>query len=355
MPGTLGLQIAPYSTDQLLSERTPSVVLLSAGEYDLISHHVREQLYGLYLVNERISIADLGHYTGDLDDLPEVLARLMSYGSFPLLFASEQSLTLSLYTAYCRLERTVNLISVDDRPDLDDVDGLLGENNWLSHVLAHSPNFLFNYSLIAHQNYLSNPEAIRSLELLNFDLHRLGQVRQSGESTEPFFRNADFLSFDISAVRSSDSPQNLRTGPNGLYAEEACRLIRYAGMSNKLSSAGIFGWLGGASDYNPLSAGLVAQFIWHLLDGFFSRIEEGVPGNANDFTIYKVSTDTAETDIQFYKSNRSGRWWMYVPMNNLQKNRFKKHQIVPCSYEDYQQAMKGDIPETWWQTFQKMT
>jgi formiminoglutamase len=41
-------------------------------------------------------------------------------------------------------------------------------------------------------------------------------------------------------------------------------------------------------------------------------------------------------------------------MNNSNKNRFRKHQIVPCSYADYQQALKGDVPETWWQTFQKM-
>jgi formiminoglutamase len=355
IPGSIGSLIDQYSTDQLLKGRTPTVVLLSVGEPDILIQRVREQLYELYLPNERFSMADLGHLNSTLEDLPEVLARLISYGSFPLIISPEQSITYYQYLAYCRLERTVNLISVDDRPDLDEAGALLGETNWLSHILSHAPNFLFNYSLIGHQIYLSNPDIIRSLELLHFDLHRLGQVRQSGESTEPFFRNADFLSFDVSSIRAADSPQNLRSGPNGLYAEEACRLIRYAGMSNKLSSAGIYGWLSTSSDYNPLTATLVSQQIWHLLDGLFNRIEEGAPGNAEDFTIYKVSSGAADTDLQFYKSNRSGRWWMYVPMNNSNKNRFKKHQIVPCSYEDYQQAMKGEIPETWWQTFQKMT
>lgn len=352
--GSLGAAIEPYTADQLIKERTPSVVLLSAGDTDVFMLRAREHLYELFLVHERLSIADLGHLISGPDDLPEIMARLISYGSFPILLAPDQSLTYQIYQAYCRLERTVNLISVDDKPDLEESGALLGEGNWLSYVLSHEPNYLFNYTLVGHQNYLSNPEMLRSLELLHFDIHRLGQVRQSGESTEPFFRNADFLSFDLSAVRSGDSPQNLRTGPNGLYAEEACKLIRYAGMSNKLSSCGIFGWFGGTAEYNPLSASLVAQLVWHLLDGFFNRIEEGVPGNAEDFTIYKVSSGLVDADIQFYKSNRSGRWWMYVPMNNTQKNRYKKHQIVPCSHQDYQQALKGEIPETWWQTFQKM-
>lgn len=353
-PSSIGALIEPYSADHLLSANTPAVVILSVGEPDLIIQKVREHLYELFLPRENFSVADLGHLNASPEDLIEILARLISYGSFPVIIAPDQSLTVYQYQAYCRLERTVNLISVDDRPDLDDGTSLLGENNWLSHLLAISPNYLFNYSLIGHQNYLSNPDILRSLEQLHFDIHRLGLVRQSEESTEPFFRNADFLSFDISAVRAADSPQNLRAGPNGLYAEEACRLIRYSGMSNKLSSAGIYGWLSSGHDFNPLSASLIAQLTWHLLDGFFNRIEEGVPGNAEDFTIYKVSSGAAESDLLFYKSNRSGRWWMYVPMNNSNKNRFRKHQIVPCSYADYQQALKGDVPETWWQTFQKM-
>jgi hypothetical protein len=45
---------------------------------------------------------------------------------------------------------------------------------------------------------------------------------------------------------------------------------------------------------------------------------------------------------------------MNVPMNDHSKGKYKKHRIIPCTYDDYQQAMKGEIPDTWWQTYQKL-
>jgi hypothetical protein len=189
---------------------------------------------------------------------------------------------------------------------------------------------------------------------LNFDLHRLGQIRNNISSTEPLFRNADFVSFDINSIRFSDSDGNLSPGPNGLYAEEACQLMRYAGISNKLSMAGIFGW-NTQFDNRSITPGLIAQLIWHFVDGIINRISDGNIGNSDDYTIYKLTTDDVGEELVFYKNNRNGRWWMNVPFNDFKKSKYSKHHIVPCSYEDYLQAMKGEIPETWWQTYQKLT
>ncbi|MDZ7650641.1 MAG: arginase family protein [Cytophagales bacterium] len=52
------------------------------------------------------------------------------------------------------------------------------------------------------------------------------------------------LSFDVTAIRSSDAPGNANAQPFGLTGEEACQLCWYAGMNEKLSSVGFY-------EYNP--------------------------------------------------------------------------------------------------------
>lgn len=345
-----------YTTDLLIDPEPPRLVLLSGGDGSslVFNGQVREAFYSLYCnPGNDLRTADIGHFTGNPEQLSEVLSRLISYGSIPVLIAPEQSHTYYMYKAYCRLEQTVNLLSVEDRPDLDEAGEAPEENNWLSHILAYTPNFLFNYSLVGHQSYLSNPEVLNTLYSLSFDLHRLGLIRQSPDRMEPYFRNADFLSLDISSIRAADCAAGRRAGPNGLYAEEACRLVRYAGVSNKLSSAGIFGW-DTTGLYSPAAASLIAQLIWHLYDGISSRSSDGVIGSENEYTVYKISPDSINADLVFFKNNRTGKWWMNVPANEKSKEKFRRHQVVPCSYEDYQQALKGEIPEAWWQTYKKL-
>jgi hypothetical protein len=271
------------------------------------------------------------------------------------VLCSDQSTTYSIYQSYCLNEQTVNLISIDDRPDLEPAEDVPGASNWLTHLISHTPNYLFNYSLIGYQTYLSNPEMLNSLSTLNFDLHRLGKVRQTPALIEPYFRNADFLSVDLSSVRAADCPGSLRSGPNGLYAEEICQLMRYAGMSNKLTCAGIFGWKTESEKETTITASLIAQLLWHFVDGVIHRIPDGKIGNQDEYLIYKVSSEQVEPELVFYKNNRNGRWWMNVPLNEFSTSKFSRHHVVPCSYEDYLQAMKGEIPETWWQTYQKLS
>lgn len=351
----IGAQVEPYSTDMLIGSEPPNIVILSVcepGEQEVI-FQIRNQLYQLYFPANRIQIADLGHFTGSIEELPEILLRIRQYGSLPLLISPAQSLTVQIYLSYCLKEETINFVSVDDQPDLQEHAGIAGENNWLTHIIAHTPNYLFNYSLLGQQNYLSNPDQLKTLQDFHFDLLRLGQIRNAIDQTEPIFRNADFFSFDVSSIRNADSPASFRSGPNGLYAEEACQLMRYAGLSNKINSGIIAGWSPLSS--NQQTNSLVAQLIWHFLDGYASRIPDGKIGNESDYTIYKVSSSEVEDELVFYKNNRNGRWWMNVPSHMRSHGKPLRYHLVPCNYQDYQQAMKGDIPDTWWNTYQKLS
>jgi hypothetical protein len=45
----------------------------------------------------------------------------------------------------------------------------------------------------------------------------------------------------------------------------------------------------------------------------------------------------SDIDTVFMKSKRTKRWWMGLPSGNF----------VPCSYNDYLIACRGEIPERW--------
>ena len=99
------------------------------------------------------------------------------------------------------------------------------------------------------------------MEKLLFDVNRLGDFYGNVSVSEPIIRNANLLSFDISAIRSSDANGNANAGPNGFYGEEACQICRYAGLNDKLTSIGFYEF-NPAYDSNGQTAMLLAQMIW---------------------------------------------------------------------------------------------
>lgn len=352
---TIGAQIEIYSADHFIGSDFPQMVLLSVCEPGDDAHlfDIRLAFYKLYFPENRLKIADIGHYVGTAEELADVMLRIKEFGSLPLVISPEQSNSYSLYRMYCLREDTVNFVSIDEKPDLGEHNDLCGEENWLTHIIGHTPNYLFNYSLIGFQQYLSNTNQIKALQDFHFDLLRLGQIRNNIGMTEPVLRNADFFSFDISALRSSDCSGAFKSGPNGLYAEEACQIIRYAGLSNKISSGLVSGWKSNLNDSN--TSKLIAQLIWHFIEGLSNRIPDGKIGNESEYTVYKVSSAEVEEEIVFFKNNRNGRWWMNVPSHNRSHGKPIRYHMVPCNYDDYQQAMKGEIPDTWWNTYQKLS
>jgi hypothetical protein len=161
------------------------------------------------------------------------------------------------------------------------------------------------------------------------------------------------LSIDIGAVRMSEAPGNIHAGPNGFYGEEICQIARYAGMSDKMSAFGIF-------EYNPKldrqaqTAQLIGQLIWYYIDGFYGRKQDYPLEKKSDFTKFTVTTKDFKDEIIFYKSKKSDRWWMEVPIRSRAKTKYLRHHLVPCSYTDYKTALSDHIPDRWWQTYKKL-
>jgi len=243
---------------------------------------------------------------------------------------------------------------VDPKFDFGDVEQEVNAENFLTHIILHSPNYLFNLSNIGYQTYLVDSASVDLMAKLYFDAYRLGLFKMNMEDIEPIVRNADILSFDMSSLRMSDAPGRIFHSPNGFYGEDACQIMKYAGMSDKTGLAGIFN-IHAASDTSGQTVHLAAQMIWCFMDGVAQRKNDQRFTNKNDFTKYIVFVEEGKHELIFYKSHKTDRWWMEVPYPQPKGSKFERHLKIPCSYKGYQTACNQELPDRWWQTFQKLS
>lgn len=319
---------------------------------------VREYFYKLS-ATAGISIADIGnlipgHTPKDTYVAVEfVCSELLEKKIVPIIIGGSQDITFANYLAYQKQQQTVNLVCIDRKVDLGVSEDTIDTGSYLSNIIQHSSALLFNLSLIGYQTHFINTEEIETLQKMYFDVYRLGLIQTKIEEAEPVVRNADILSIDISAIRQSDAPACANTTPNGLYGEEMCQIMRYAGMSDKLSSVGIYE-LNPNFDNRGQTAHLAAQMIWYFLEGFANRKDDFPLVSAKDYMKYIVALKAPEHEIIFYKSLKTDRWWMEVPFKVDDKSKFERHHLVPCSYDDYLLACAEEMPDRWWQAYQKL-
>ncbi|WP_423146795.1 formimidoylglutamase [Rubrolithibacter danxiaensis] len=323
--------------------------------------YIREKLYRLHQGSFNMKVADLGNIKAGekVSDtyiaVKTVVSELIKKNILPVILGGGQDITYAQYMAYEDLEQKADLVVIDSEFDLDDSSGSTIETtskSYLNKIFLHEPNYLFNFSNIGYQTYFINQDSLRVMEKLLFDVHRLGDFNDKISTTEPIIRNANLISFDISAIRSSDAGANGNAGPNGFYGEEACQITRYAGMSDKLTSIGFYEF-NPAYDRNGQTAMLMAQMIWYFVDGFYHRKKDFPLQPKSQYLIYRASLKDDTHELVFVKSKKSDRWWMQVPYpSGTSKN--ERYHLVPCRYDDYQTAVNGEMPDLWWRTYQKL-
>ena len=321
--------------------------------------YIRKALYPLFDHWPDIHIVDLGNVRigKDLNDtyyaVNQVLTELMKNKIVPIIIGAGQDLTYTMYQVYEPTGKLINITAVDPMFDIGNDKESLNSHSYLSHIILHQPNFLFNFTNIGYQSYYVDTENIELMKQLLFDAYRLGNIKQNIELAEPLIRNANLLSFDIAAIRAADAPGVKNASPNGFNGEEACRMTRYAGLSYKLSSVGFFEY-NPHYDINSRTANLIAEMIWYFIEGFSMRQDDIPTLESNDFKRYIVQIGENQNDIVFLCHKTTGKWWM--DMSFLQNNdqRYERHHFIPCSKEDYDQAMHNELPDKWWQFYQKL-
>ena len=312
---------------------------------------IRKKLYRLKKGSGKYKILDLGNLRNgeSLDDtnkrLKEVCQLLIDKEVLPLVIGGSHDLDLGIYSAYEDLGKLISVLNIDAMLDMGNDDMKDQSHLHIRKLLMHEPNFLFNFSQIGYQTYLIDPDSLSVMEQLYFETYRVGKLRHNIYEMEPVIRDADMMSFDITAVKSGDAPGNANAQPFGLTGEEACQVCWYAGLNEKLSSAGFFEYNPELDDPLHKTASVVATMIWYFIEGFYNR-KDHFSFKSNHYMKYVVSMPGDPESLVFYKSKLSEKWWLEVP-NLSSKKVFERKSIVPCSYSDYQKAMKGEVPERW--------
>lgn len=316
---------------------------------------IRKELYKLFPGNWPLNVVDLGDIAqgNTVEDtyfaLKSLLAYLIKNKIVPIIIGGGQDLTYANYRAYDELEQTVNLVTVDNKFDLGSIEDVLSSKSYLSKIVMNQPNNLFNFGNIGYQTYFNSQDEIDLLDSLYFESYRLGEVSKNIQLVEPILRDADIVSIDLSSVKNADAPANNNGTPNGFSGAEICSIARYAGISDKVSSFGIYEY-NSVLDSKNQTAQLISQMIWYFIEGFNYRANDYPFGLKDNYQKYIVPID--DQILNFHKSNKSGRWWMEINLSN--NNKFKRHALIPCTYEDYLTASNQEIPDRWLKTLKKL-
>ncbi|MEL6866308.1 MAG: hypothetical protein AAFP19_17905 [Bacteroidota bacterium] len=309
---------------------------------------IRQALYQLNFPFRNLSVADLGNARRDEPAfLIPIISELLENGIFPIIIGPAYDTLQAQFQAYQSKQQLINLGLVDEAIRFDPKQK--DKSDYLYQILTNKSPRLFSLGQLAYQSHYTPETAIDFFQDHHFDLLRLGHIRQQMEAAEPLIRNVDLLGFNIAAIRYSDAPAQQAPNPAGLFIEEACQLCRYAGLSDKLTSLGIYGYQV-EKDQSGQTAQAIALLIWYFLEGFHNR-KKDYPVDNQGLIEYIVDFKELATQVTFWKSSKSGRWWMQVPVKTMEKH--QRHYLIPCSYQDYLQASKGDFPERLFSAYQR--
>ncbi|MGJ8664759.1 MAG: formimidoylglutamase [Patiriisocius sp.] len=357
--GTLGKEILVYSSSEIsidlqnvkfalfgIKENRRDVNFMGA---EVNFDAVRKAFYSLYPGNWKHTIADIGDIEkGEtVEDsyfaLRTITETLVKKDIIPIILGGSQDAMYAQYRAYDNFAKMINIVNVDSRFDLGDADAAISNKSYVGKIIVEKPYNLFNYSLLGYQSYFNPPQEIALMDHLFFDAYRLGEVTSDIKEVEPILRNADVISFDISAIKSSELGYSNAESPNGFDGREICAIARYAGISNRATSFSLFE----IPDFekNRSGAMLIAQMLWYIVEGVNFRVKDDDFTDENCFTTYKVPLN--DEILIFKKSSKTGRWWIELPFISKIDNKLKSHTLLPCTYGEYLGATNQEIPERW--------
>lgn len=188
------------------------------------------------------------------------------------------------------------------------------------------------FRFLGHQTHVTPSPILEFAQNHSIETLRLGQIRQHIDRVEPWCRSVEHVIFHLESLRKSDFTSKLHSNPGGFTYEEACKLSQFVGASSHLKSiAFLF-----ADDQSPdrHSMAVLSQLIWYLIDGYHN-FREDKPLEKHKLTQYIVHASHRDMDINFWKNNESGRWWMEVPGH--------ENYWISCTYDDYVEASQGEF------------
>ncbi|MCX7546615.1 formimidoylglutamase [Xanthomarina sp. F1114] len=322
-------------------------------EFDL--DEIRKSLYSLFPGSWHKTIADLGDINKgeSVEDtyfaLKTTINILVQKNIIPIIIGGSQDLTYANYRAYDTLAPMVNIVNVDSKFDLGDSAKPIKNDSFVGKIILDQPYNLFNYATLGYQTYFNSQEEIDLMDKLYFESYRLGQVSNDITLAEPVLRDANIVSIDLTAIKASELSSRQKSSPNGLDGKEICAISRYAGISNKVSSIGIYEYKPSSDD--AITSMMVAQIIWYFIEGVNCRIKDD--DFLNDESYQKFITLVDDQELVFYKSIKTQRWWIEIPFLEEVNTKLKRHTLLPCMHGDYLDACNNKLPDRWYKAYQK--
>lgn len=303
--------------------------------------NVRRYLYPMSFPFGKLQVMDFGNARRhQASFLVPIIRELMDSHIVPVLIGSQANMIAAQYRAFKSLKESICQVLVDEQvPFLPS--GKADSRRYFNEILHQKHSRLFHMGLIGCQSHYIENSTYDFIHQQQYDIIRLGFAKANLPELEPIIREADLLSLHLSALKFIEAPAQEAASPSGFFSEEACQICRYAGMSDKLSGFGIYGYAP-EKDKVGQTAQVIAQMIWYFLDGFYNR-KNDFPVSTDGLVEYIVDFKNMDYQLTFWKSSKSGRWWMQIPVKTNKK--LQRHRLIPCSYNDYKLASQDELPE----------
>ncbi len=342
-PEIQGTKIAIIGVEEIRNSFFPT------QKYSL--ENFRKEFYRLYPGNWDFQISDLGDLPNGAEPedtyfaLKEISIHLRQLNIISVIIGGSHDIIYPLYESYKINKQLVNIVSVDNQFDFSQEEELISGRSYMSKIIMKQPNYLNNYTNLGYQSYLIAQEELDLIEKLHFESIRLGLLLDKISIAEPHLRDADITGFDMK-VLSWEATQNNSGNPNGIDSRTICSLARYAGLSDRLTSFGIF-------ELFPsiLFDKLIAQILWYFIEGFNCRFDEYPVLTSQGYGKYTVTL--SDRELVFYQSEKSKRWWIEITNQDYLNNKMKRSTLLSCTHQDYLDACNDKLPDRWWKEIKR--
>ena len=346
--GTLGSNITLYNSEKT-DYSSIDIAIVGLNEYrnsDEISdeslnlENFRREFYSLFYGNWSANILDLGNvisgksYSDTYYAVNSIHQDLINQNIVVIFIGGGQDFTFPLYQSLSKKHNKVNISSVDNKFDFGKIKKQFSSSSYMSEIIMDKKNSLNHFCNLGYQTFLNSQEEIDLLNKFNFESHRLGKITENIKIVEPVLRETNLLTVDFKSIKSSEL-NFVHNYSNGFESSQFCSVLRYAGMSNSINSVGLFELLD-----SSISSALLSQSIWYFIEGYCLRIKEDP--NSSNFKGYTYNVFCEGTNLKFYNSELSQKWWVEF-INEIETKNISS--LLPCNKRDYLMACDGTFSD----------